>query len=357
MTRFYSLTVSDIRRETREAVVVTLTPTPSEQGKFRFVQGQYLTFRKTFDGEELRRSYSICSGVNDRTLRVGIKKVDGGWFSTWANDELQVGDTIEAMPPNGRFHSPIEPERRKHYLMFAIGSGITPVLSLIKTVLEDEPLSSVELVYGNRSVNTVMFREELDDLKNRFMSRFSLLHILKNDAGDIDLFNGRIDRQKCDGLFSTWIDVTRAELAFVCGPESMLRVVKASLMAHGMDEERIRYELFKSSRSSKARAVVSAPQEAGSTVEATIVIDGTARTITMRAEGASVLDAAIENDIDVPYSCRSGVCSTCSAKVVSGEVEMMSNNGLEDYEVERGLVLTCQSYPLTRRIKIDYDQH
>jgi len=357
MARFYPLKVTEIKKETRDAVVLTLVPSEEVNEDFTFIQGQYLTFRKEFEGEELRRSYSICAGVNDNELRVGIKKVDGGWFSTWANEDLKVGDVLQSMLPNGRFYAPIEPTKRKHYLAFAIGSGITPMLSIIKTVLSAEPLSSFTLVYGNRSANTIMFKEELDDLKNLFMERFSVLHVLKNDAGDIDLFNGRIDSEKCDRLFATWIDVKQADLAFICGPESMMQSVKDSLKDHGMDEKNIKFELFASVHPKKAKAKSQSDTEGGAKVKATIIIDGSARIIDMPAKDVSVLEAAMNANLDVPFSCRAGVCSTCSAKVIKGEVEMMSNYGLEDYEVERGLVLTCQSFPLTDEITIDYDQH
>ncbi len=357
MARFYPLTITHIKKDTRDSVVLTLMPPKEVAGEFNFIQGQYLTFRKEFAGEDLRRSYSICSGVNDKALRVAIKKVDGGWFSTWANEDLKIGDTLDAMPPNGKFYAHIEPKISKHYLAFAIGSGITPILSIIKTVLDDEPLSSFTLVYGNRSANTIMFKEELDDLKNTYMERFSLLHILKNDAGDIDLFNGRIDQEKCDRLFATWIDVKQADIAFICGPESMMLTVRDSLKSHGMDEKNIKFELFASVRPKQARAKSDVNIDGEKKVKATIILDGTTRIIQMPAKDMSVLEAAIENKIDVPFSCRAGVCSTCSAKVVKGEVEMTSNYGLEDYEVERGLVLTCQSFPLTDEIIIDYDQH
>ena len=357
MAHFYPLKVSHIKKETRDAVVLTLVPTKEARDKFKFIQGQYLTFKKEFEGEELRRSYSICAGVNDNELRVGIKKVDGGWFSTWANEELQAGDVLDSMVPNGRFYTAIEPEKPKQYLAFAGGSGITPMISIIKTVMENEPKSRFTLVYGNRSANTIMFKEELDDLKNIYMERFSLLHVLEHDAGDIDLFNGRVDREKCDRLFTTWIDVKAADTAFICGPEPMMLAIKEGLVANGMDEKSVKFELFKSVHPKKAKAKSSVSDDGQKKVKATIIFDGSARVIEMPAKNTSVLDAAMAANIDVPFSCQAGVCSTCSAKVVKGEVEMTSNYGLEDYEVERGLVLTCQSFPLTDEITIDYDQH
>lgn len=353
--RFIPLTVSKICADTKNAVVVSLTPPPEHAQAFNFIQGQYITFRKTFNGEELRRSYSICSGINDKDLRVGIKKVDGGWFSTWVNEDLKVGDTLEAMLPNGKFHAPIEPEKAKTYYAFAAGSGITPILSIVKTILENEPFSNVTLVYNNSSINTIMFKEELDDLKNLYMERFALLHVLGHDSGDIDMFVGRLTEEKCEQLFTTWLDPKNADYAFICGPEQMMLTVSAALKAHGMAKEKIKFELFKSDLPKKARAKTKT-KTSDKTVKATIIIDGASRTIDMPAEGMSILEAAMENNIDVPHSCQAGVCSTCSAKMIEGEGEMEVNYGLEDYEVERGYVLTCQTYPLSKKITVDYDQ-
>ena len=215
MPRFYPLEVSDIRRDTRDAVVVTLEPRAEDRDAFDFIQGQYLTFRRTFDGEEIRRSYSICAGRDDGCLRVGVKRVDGGCFSTFANEELEVGDVLEAMPPMGAFHTAIEPEKAKVHLGFAGGSGITPVLSIIKTVLAKEPKSRFTLLYANRSINAIMFREELEDLKNTYLGRFSIIHVLESEAQGIDLFSGRIDAEKCAALFKSWIDIEDVSIAYI----------------------------------------------------------------------------------------------------------------------------------------------
>jgi len=215
MARFHQLTVTDVQKTIRDAVVVSLKP--AEGGNFDFIQGQYLTFKQDFDGVEVRRSYSICSGKDDGILQVGIKKVDGGAFSTWANDNLATGMTLEAMEPMGSFHTPITPELGKNYLGFAGGSGITPVLSILRTVLAREPGSTFTLVYANRGVNTIMFREELEDLKNRYMQRLTIIHVLESDAQDIDLFTGRIDGDKCTALFNSWIDIESVDTALSAG--------------------------------------------------------------------------------------------------------------------------------------------
>lgn len=357
MARFFPLSVTDIRRETRDSVIVTLAPPAEHRDEFKFIQGQYLTFRRNFDGEELRRSYSICAGRNEGVLRVGIKKVEDGWFSSWANDELKIGDTLEAMKPMGAFHAPIEPEKAKHYLGFAGGSGITPVISIIKTVLAEEPRSTITLVYGNRSANSIMFREELEDLKNQHMGRLNIIHILETEA-DIELFSGLLTREKCEALFDRWVNVKGADFAFICGPEPMMLAVADALKAHGLPESKIKFELFASARPGKAKKTASNGKSAahGAFCQATIILDGVKRVIDMPKTGQSVLEAAIGANLDAPFACKAGVCSTCRAKVIEGEAEMEANYALEDYEVERGYVLTCQCHPLSDKIVIDYDQ-
>lgn len=358
MARFHALEVTDIRKETRDAVVVTLQPSAEDKTSFDFTQGQYLTFRREFDGEELRRSYSICAGTDEGVLRVGIKRVDGGAFSTWANEDLAPGAVLEAMPPMGRFHTPIDQAAEKHYLGFAGGSGITPVLSIIKTILSREPKSRFTLVYANRQVNSIMFREELEDLKNLYLGRFSVLHILETEAQEIDLFTGRVDQEKMEALFKSWIDPGSVDTAFICGPEPMMLAIAASLREHGLSDTQIKFELFASGQPGRAKkkAVSQRIGDAGASTEATVTLDGTTRNFSMPKQGQSLLEAAIENDMDAPFACKAGVCSTCRAKVVEGEVDMIANHALEDYEVGQGYVLTCQCYPLTDKIVVSYDQ-
>lgn len=358
MAQFHPLTVTDIKRDTRDSVIVTLKPSPEASGDFKFIQGQYLTFRRVFDGEEMRRSYSICAGVNDAILRVGIKKVEAGWFSSWANDELKVGDTLEAMKPMGNFHAPLKPAEARSYLGFAGGSGVTPMISLIKTILEAEKKSVFTLVYGNRSTSAIMFREELEDLKNVHMGRLNIVHILESEAADIELFSGRLDRAKCDALFSRWINVSGADLAFICGPEPMMLAVSEELKAHGMDAGAIKFELFASAQPGKAKKKAASGDVAalGRKCSATIILDGASRIVELAKGEETVLEAALAASIDAPFACKAGVCSTCRAKLIEGEVDMEANYALEDYEVERGYILTCQSHPRTDRIVVDYDQ-
>lgn len=358
MARFHTLKVTDIQRDTRDAVVLTLAPRDEDREHFNFTQGQYLTFRRAFDGEELRRSYSICAGVDEGVLQVGIKRVDGGAFSTWANENLKTGDEIEAMPPMGRFFAPLEPNQAKQYLGFAAGSGITPLLSIIKTTLAREPQSRFTLVYANRQISSIMFREVLEDLKNTYLGRFSVIHILRQEGQEIDLFTGRIDEAKMKDLFRAWIDPNSIDTVFICGPEPMMLSVAASLRDHGLKDEQIKFELFASSQQGRAKQRIVSKQAVSSSagVQATLTLDGTTRNFEMQRNGDTILDAALANNLDAPYSCKAGVCSTCRCKVLEGEVEMAINHALEDYEVRAGYVLSCQASVLSDRVVVSYDE-
>jgi ring-1,2-phenylacetyl-CoA epoxidase subunit PaaE len=358
MARFHPLKVTDIKRETRDAVVLTLEPRDEDRASFAFTQGQYLTFRREFDGEELRRSYSICAGKGDGCIKVGIKRVDDGAFSTWANENLKAGDEIDAMQPMGRFYTDLSAEAEKTYVAFAAGSGITPLLSIIKTTLSEEPNSKFTLVYANRQISSIMFREELEDLKNRYLGRFSVIHILKQEGQEIDLFTGRIDGEKIKALFTHWLDASSIDTAFICGPEEMMNVIAASLREHGLKDEQIKFELFASSQQgrAKAKAVSSAVDAAAKGTYATITLDGTTRKLEMLGNGQTILEAALAAQMDAPYACKAGVCSTCRCKVIEGEAEMAVNHALEDYEVRAGYVLSCQARPLTERIVVSYDE-
>ncbi|MDQ2093145.1 1,2-phenylacetyl-CoA epoxidase subunit PaaE [Rhodalgimonas zhirmunskyi] len=355
MAKFHPLKVTDIHHTIRDAVVLTLEP--EDWSAFDFIQGQYLTFRQDFDGEELRRSYSICAGKGEGKLQVGIKRVDGGAFSTWANEELKVGDTLEAMPPMGGFYTPLDAGAEKQYLGFAGGSGITPVLSLIKTTLESEPKSNFTLVYANRGVSSIMFREELEDLKNIYLGRLSVIHVLEQDAQDIELFTGRVTEEKCAQLFRSWIDIESIDTAFICGPEPMMLGIAKALREHGLSEGQIKFELFASAQPGRLKAPVrsQAAGKAANQAEIAVTLDGATQTISV-SKDLTILDAARENAMDAPFACKAGVCSTCRCRVIEGEVEMVKNHALEDYEVEKGYVLSCQSFPVTDRVVVDYDQ-
>lgn len=355
MARFHPLKVTEVRKTIRDAVVVSLEPANTDD--FDFIQGQYLTFRQDIEGTEIRRSYSICAGKDDGILQVGIKKVDGGAFSTWANENLAAGMTLEAMPPMGSFHTAIDPKQAKSYLGFAGGSGITPVLSILKTTLMREPDSRFTLVYANRGVNTIMFREELEDLKNNHMGRLNVIHILESDAQDIDLFTGRVDEAKCAALFEHWIDIASVDTAFICGPEPMMLGIAKALKENGLTDAQIKFELFASSQPGRLKRKASAATDAvAKLAEAVVIIDGSPRTVTM-GKDQTVLEAALAGGLDAPFACKAGVCSTCKCKVLEGEVEMVANHALEDYEVEQGFILSCQSFALTDKVVVDYDQH
>ena len=357
MSKFYPLTVAKVKHETRDAIAVTFAVPPELKQTFAYQQGQHLTLRALIDGEDVRRSYSICSAVQDEQLRVAIKRTPGGLFSSWANEHLQPGATLEVMPPMGHFNVPLEPESERHYLAFAAGSGITPILSIIKTTLQAEPKSRFTLVYGNRASSSVIFRDELTDLKDMYMGRLKLVYVMSREQQDIELFNGRITGEKCSAFLKHWIDINDIDVAFICGPEDMMHGVSKSLQEAGMAKEKIRIELFAASipkHEHKPRKI-----EAGAThqTEVTVIMDGSAASFTMDKDKESILDAGLRAGIDMRYSCKGGVCSTCRCKVVEGNVEMDVNYALEDYEVARGFVLSCQAFPITDKVIVDFDQH
>jgi len=347
MPRFHPLEITNIRRETDSAVVLSFAP---KSGDFSFEAGQYLTFRKEFDGVELRRCYSVCAAPEEG-LQVGIKAVEGGAFSSFANSDLQVGDVLEAMQPMGNFGA----KRALNNLGFAGGSGITPLLSIIKTILQANENATFTLVFANRSVASTMFRDELQDLKDRFLNRFHVIHILEDNAQDIDLFAGRLNAEKLEGLFKGWVNIEAVDQAYICGPAPMMEVVKSGLLKH-LSAEKISIEQFLSDQPGRA-AHPTAPLASAAprgALQATVVLDGVSHEVALDAE-TSVLQAALDAKLDAPYACRAGVCSTCKAKLVEGEVEMRANQALEDYEVEQGYILTCQSHAKTAKIVVDYD--
>lgn len=347
MPRFHPLEITGICRETDSAVVLSLAP---KSGDFSFEAGQYLTFRKDFDGVELRRCYSVCAAP-DEGLHVGIKAVDGGAFSSFANRELKVGDVLEAMEPMGSFGA----KRALDNLGFAGGSGITPLLSIIKYTLQADENATFTLVYANRSVASTMFREELQDLKDRYLNRFHVIHILEDNAQDIDLFAGQLDGEKLEGLFKGWVNIEAIDQAFICGPAPMMEAVKAGLLKH-LDPAQISIEQFLSDqpgRAARPTAPLAGTAPRGA-LQATVLLDGVGHEVALDAE-TSVLQAALDAKLDAPYACRAGVCSTCKARLVEGQVEMRANQALEDYEVEQGYILTCQAHAKTPKVVVDYD--
>lgn len=358
---FYSLAVEEVRPEAAHAVCLTFKVPEELKPTFQFVQGQYLTLRTTIDGEELRRSYSVCSGVDDGKLQVGIKRIEGGVFSGFANAELKAGDCIDVMPPRGEFYTSLDEKQAKNYTCICAGSGITPVLSIVKSILSREPNSQVTLVYGNRSSATVMFKEDIAFLKNRYMARFNWINVLTREQQDAEILFGRLDNRKGAELNRTGlIDIAGTDEFFLCGPESMISEVSRGLRDSGVSESKIHYELFFAS-AEDARAAVEkhhtrAQRYGGQVSQVEVKVAGRTLQFELSADGENILDGALKSGADLPFSCKSGVCATCKARVVEGEVEMDLNHSLSQEEVEAGMVLTCQSHPVSKSVRVDFDQ-
>lgn len=356
--KFYPLKVKEVRPETADCVSVALDVPEELWEAFQFAPGQYLTFRMHMDDAEVRRSYSICASPKDNELRVAIKKVDGGKFSSFANAGLKAGDLLDVMTPMGKF-SPRKTEvTQKRYLAFAAGSGITPIMSIMKTVLQDEPGSEFTLVYGNKGKNTIIFREAIEALKNKYMQRLRVYHVLSREVMDVELFNGRIDAAKCREFCDTLIDIKNIDEAFICGPEEMILSLRSQLVELGLPSNNIHIELFSSPDQPKAthqKWVTEHSADEGMMSKVTITLDGTTFQMDLSYNGDSILDAALKQGADLPYACKGGVCCTCRAKVTQGEVDMEVNYALEPDEIEKGFVLTCQSHPKTPTVTIDFD--
>ncbi len=362
--RFHTLTVREVERLTDDAVAVTFEVPPDLRADYNFEPGQHLTLRATIDGEDVRQSYSICQSRSGRTpgrhgagtLRVASARVPQGRMSTWLNDVVQAGDAVDVMTPMGSFTCPTRPEVARHHVAIAAGSGITPVLSLLATALEEEPLSRVTLLYGNRRTSSVMFLEELEDLKNRFPGRFHLVNVLSREAQDVDLFHGRLDGERLERLFAALVPVETVDQWYLCGPFGMVTGAESLLLEYGVDSHRIHHEIFHvddGGGAPRPRVVVddSAPPAA----VVTINLDGRTTVIPMPSKDETILDATLRSRPDAPFSCTGGVCGTCRARLVEGEVRMDRNYALEPEEVEAGVVLACQSHPVTDTVQLDYD--
>lgn len=355
MATFYTLKVKSVKRQTREAVSVTFEVPQDIKPHFRFVQGQHLTLRKRIGGEDIRRSYSLCSCPLEDELSIAIKRVEGGIFSTYANTLLSEGEEIEALPPQGKFYVPLAEKNQKYYVAFASGSGITPIISILETTLRIEPKSHFVLFYGNKNTASIMFHDELEALKNRFMDRFSLYHILSQEKQAAELFEGRIDKEKVQKFSKAFYDPETTDHFFTCGPGQMTQEIKEALIKLGVPEKRIHLELFSAPQSGGVRASQQPPkphQKATSRIN--VIIDGTHTSFPYDSR-ASILDVAQEEGVELPFACKGGVCSTCICKLQEGKVDMEVNYALTAEELEKGMILSCQAYPTTKEVTLNFD--
>jgi ring-1,2-phenylacetyl-CoA epoxidase subunit PaaE len=352
-TNFSLLEVADVRLDTADSLLVTFAVPDALRPKFAFGPGQHLILRAIINGTEVRRPYSICTAIQDDVLRIAIKRAPNGVFSDWAFTHLKPGALIEIMPPTGRFGVPLKANERHNYIAFAAGSGITPVFSIIKSTLIAEPESEFTLFYGNRSTSSVMLRNELGDLKDRFVNRFTLVHILTRERQESDLLCGRIDYAKSRDLLQRWIPGSNIDNAFICGPASMREEVRAALRSEGLPDAKIRTELFAAPKNGDRIDQVPASEQQ---CDVTLILDGIEHRFTMLRDAESVLKAGLRHGLELRYGCQGGVCASCRAHLRTGEVEMHAHYGLEDYEINRGFILTCQSYPRTNELVVDFDK-
>lgn len=353
---FHALEIAEVRREIADAISLRFAVPDDLASTFRFTPGQHLTLRADINGEDVRRNYSICAAPHEGELRVAIKHVAGGVFSGWANSALSAGQSIEVMPPHGSFTWVFDSALARTYAGFAGGSGITPILSLLKTALTTEPASRFVLLYGNRATNSIMFLEEIAALKDRFMGRLQVCHFLENEEGDFDIFNGRLDSAKITDVLGTLVDPVAIDAAFICGPGPMMDAVETGLKNAGMPSERILIERFTVGPMSEAQLVAARELEqkaAGKPVR--ITINGRRSTFAFDAANGSILENARAAGLPAPFACKAGVCATCRARIISGEVTMKQNYGLSDVEVTQGYVLTCQAVPVSDDVELDFD--
>ncbi|HEY8893669.1 MAG TPA: 1,2-phenylacetyl-CoA epoxidase subunit PaaE, partial [Niastella sp.] len=358
-THFHQLTIADIRKETPECVSIAFEVPEELKTAYLFKQGQNLTLRTVINNEEVRRSYSICSCPTDNELRVAIKKAPYGKFSVWANNILKKGDVVEVMPPTGTFFTELNPAHKKKYLAFAAGSGITPVISIIKTTLLTEPESSFTLVYGNQNRNSIIFKEQLEALKNKYINRLAVHFLLSREQTDAAIYSGRINDEKLNLLSEKLIDVRGMDDIFICGPEQMIFTVMNWLQQYGIEKKKIHFELFttpgEKAEAGSRKSEVSKEDSSVLKSKLTVKLDGIAFDFELPYDGQTILEAALQQGADLPFSCKGGVCSTCKAKLIEGQVDMDINYALEQEEVDAGFILTCQSHPRTNKVVVDFD--
>lgn len=352
---FHPLIIKHISKETPDSVVITFDVPAKIQELFQYSQGQNLTLKASINGEEIRRSYSICSAPFENKISIAIKRAPLGKFSGYANDYLQTGDTLQVLPPTGRFFTKLKPTNKKNYLAFAAGSGITPIISIIKTTLSTEPLSLFTLVYGNRSRTSIMFFEELEGLKNKYVDRFNFINILSREKTDSPLNFGRIGHKKLTEL-TKLIAYNSFDDTFICGPESMLFCVKDFLEEKRINKKNIHFELFTTPGQKELKPLIEKEEKDKLPKnKVTIKLDGRSFSFDLAANNDSILDAALKLGVDLPFACKGGVCGTCRAKITEGQVDMDINYALESEEVHEGFILTCQAHPITKNVMVDFD--
>lgn len=354
---FHKLTVAAVDRETPDCVSITFNIPDDLKKIFQYTQGQSLTMKTILNGEEVRRTYSLCSSPLDNEWKVAVKKAAYGLFSTYANTELKAGDTLDVMEPVGKFNTTLKPENKKQYLALAAGSGITPVLSIIKTTLRTEPHSRFTLVYGNRNHQSILFLEELEGLKNKYVDRFNLIHVLSRERTDTSINNGRIDANKLTEL-EKLINYAGIDEVFICGPEELIFTARDFFLQKGMDKKQIHFELFSTQGQRKPEVELKQTEKINHEVQSSITIKADGRSFDFfipQNSKQTILDAALAQGADLPYACKGGMCCTCKAKLLEGKVAMEVHWGLEDEEIENGFILTCQSHPQTERVVVDYD--
>jgi ring-1,2-phenylacetyl-CoA epoxidase subunit PaaE len=352
---FHRLTVAEVVAETDEARSIRFAVPLEVADVFRFRAGQHVTLRTAIGGEEVRRNYSLCTAPEDGELKVTVKQIAGGAFSNWVARELKAGDSIDVMPPHGSFTIDFGAADGRRFVGFAGGSGITPIMSLVRTALKAEPNSRFTLFYGNRDANSIIFLEQLAALKDRYMGRFELFHFLSDEEGDIDLLNGMLDRGTCDNAIDAFVrDAEEVDAWFICGPGPMMDAAEAALLDRQVDADRIHIERFTAGRPSAALAAEMAQlQQAAAGLQMSVTIDGRTRRVAF--DGSNILDAARASGLPAPFACKAGVCATCRARVTAGEVSMAARYGLTDEEIAAGYVLTCQSVPKGEGVAVDYD--
>ncbi len=356
---FHQLTVSAMQPDTAEAVVLNFEVPEALASVFAFTQGQYLTLRAKVQGQDLRRAYSICAGVDDGALRVAVRRVKGGVFSNWLNSELRVGDSLQVMPPQGRFFVPLAPAQRRHHVGLAGGSGITPILSIMKTLLAREPHSRFTLIYGNRQLRSTMFKADIEDLKNRYMSRLSVHHVFSDEQTDADLNMGLLDRHKVAQFLSSVLGPASIDHAYICGPFQMNDEAQAALLASGVPEQSIHIERFGVAAQATGVATADLPQMLPGdpqTSRVLIIRDGLRRELEFHRSQPSLLACGAAAGLELPFACTSGVCGTCRAKVLQGQVRMSRNFALDQAELAAGFVLTCQAHPVSERLVLSFDE-